>query len=88
MVLEAFVFAAISVEMQKEKSRMRQDFLDELTTLSRMDLSSDPKVRLTRVQGAMWAHMTRSRPLRRVLLAEYDRIGSCLPFELVEEAEP
>jgi hypothetical protein len=88
LVLEAFVFAAVFAEMQKEKSRMRQDFLDEMETLPGLDLSSDPKVRLTRMQGAIWAHMARSRPLRRVLLSEYDRIGSCLPFRLVEETEP
>ncbi len=85
LMLEAFAHAAINGEMRKEKSRMRQDFVDELQSLSDLDLSSDPKVRLTRAQGAVWAHMARSRPLRRVLLAEYDRIGNDLPFVLIED---
>ena len=88
LVLEAFVHAAVNGEMRNEKSRMREDFVDELEVLSDLDLSSDPKIRLTRVQGALWAHMARSRPLRRVLLGEYDRIGNFLPFVLGEEAGP
>ena len=88
MILEAFVHQAVNGEMRREKSRMMRDFMDEMQSLTHLDLSSDPKLRLTRLQGATWAHMARSRPLRRVLLKEYDRIGNFLPFALVEEAEP
>jgi hypothetical protein len=82
LALEAFVFSALWHDLRREGRGVRQEFMEELQRLAGLDLSSNPGIRLHRVQGAIWAHMARSRRVRRALLKEYARMERWLPFSL------
>lgn len=82
--VEAFAFSALFHELDAPKFYLDGDFGEAARLVNAMDLSSDPTMRLRRAQGAMWALMVRSEKLRQVLLTEYERTRSHLPFRIVD----
>ncbi|HXH28730.1 MAG TPA: hypothetical protein VNL37_06770, partial [Candidatus Polarisedimenticolia bacterium] len=85
LAVEAFAADVILGDAKSERHPLRDDFGRRLGRIVKLDLSSDPEVRLTRIQGALWASLADSRRLRRVLRRGYDRSRDWLPFVLVED---
>lgn len=85
LAVEAFAYAAIFHDLLAPRGGLDAEFQATKRLVNAMDLSSDPATRLHRAQGVMWAAMLRSARLRHVLLAEYARAQSYLPFRLANE---
>jgi hypothetical protein len=85
LAVEAFAADVILHDMKSPKHPLQDEFSDALQRVIKLGLSSDPEVRLTRVQGALWGSLAQSRRLRRTLRREYDRSRDWLPFVLVKE---
>jgi hypothetical protein len=86
LAVEAFVYSALWRDLRSSRRGVRHEFTDELKRLASLDLSSNLTIRLHRVQGAVWAHMSRSRRVRRALSREYARMERWLPFRLVSSS--
>ena len=84
LAVEAFAAGAILRDSKAEKHPLQDEFGETLGRILQLDLSSDLEVRLTRIQGALWASLAESRLLRRSLRREYERSRDWLPFVLVE----
>lgn len=87
IAVEAFAFQIIFGDLFEDRYGLESEFTEEVRSVGRLNLSSDPNTRLTRIQGAAWAHMARSRNLQRAVAREYRRRVDYLPFTLVEEAK-
>jgi hypothetical protein len=76
LAVEAFAYAAIFHDILVPKFYVDADFDEANRLVNAMDLSTDPGTRLRRAQGAM--------KLRQVLVAEYERARTYLPFRVAE----
>jgi hypothetical protein len=86
LALEALIFAAIRREVATPRFGLREEFGQAARRMSQLDLSSDPRVRLTRAQGFLWGELARSSALRQTVLSEYRSLRDVLPFVIADSA--
>jgi hypothetical protein len=84
LAVEAFAYASIFHDLLTPRFHVEADFAEASRLINAMDLSTNPSTRLQRAQGVMWGIMVRSEKLRQVLVAEYERARTYLPFRLAD----
>ena len=85
IALEAFAFAAIMGDMQRDSTYIEPDFAPARKLMNELDSKTAPdEERINRAQGVMWASMARSVRLRMLLETEAKRNRVILAFRLVD----
>ncbi len=82
--LEAFCFSTIFSNYQGAKYNMYNEMVNGVKECYKLHLGIDTKDRLLRAQGAMYMAMRNNKPLKEMLMEEYENKKQYLPFVIKE----
>ncbi|MEA3443988.1 MAG: hypothetical protein U9R19_04605 [Bacteroidota bacterium] len=80
--IEAFCFSSILNNYQGEDFNMYNEFVKGIKELYKINLGIDNEERLLRAQGAMFILMKNNKNLKELLISEFEKKKTYLPFVL------
>ena len=82
--LEAFCFSSILANYNSKRYGMYDEFVEAIKTLYKLNLGVTDDEKLLRAQGAMYMFMLYNRPLKAMLLEEFEKKKDYLPFVIAK----
>jgi len=82
--LEAFCFSSILANYNSKRYGMYDEFVEGIKTLYKLNLGVTDDERVLRAQGALYMFMLYNKPLKAMLLEEYEKKKDYLPFVIAK----
>lgn len=80
---EAFAFSVVMGSAQSENPILVEEYKKEGKFALHMNLSNNDEIKLYRLQGAIWALLSRNSKMLEEIKNEYDKKEDILPFKII-----